>query len=90
MRKLDIFFLSVCDIHCGTIRFLDNSTVMPPLPSQLNPGHSYSFFRLKGHELVRQYSVQMKTVRLGGFQDGSARFQTINLSNPAPLHGRRR
>lgn len=52
------------------------------LLSQLNPGH---YFLLEEGWLVVEYSVWLKTIGIGAFQDGSNQIQTYNLHKPAAL-----
>lgn len=48
---------------------------------------SYGQFLLKGYKLVQSYFPKVKMIQMRGFQDGSARFHTWNLSTPALSSG---
>lgn len=49
------------------------------------PRQRNCLFPLKAHWLICSYTNWLTVIQMGGFQDGSARFQTEILSNPAVL-----
>lgn len=53
----------------------------------LNPAHGHSLFLLRGHRFGFAYFNRLKVNKMGGFRDGSVKYQAWDRSEPAALEG---